>query len=168
MLLGLDCCYLLPDKIDQIGNLQLMYGPLGHCLRGAHHLIEFENNCADSSSARVYLTHMSCLNVKQEIGKFFELESIGTLPNINCESCDRDNDELAITIKQNKELKMIKEGLHYNAMENQWYVHYPWIKDVQLLPNNYTSAFGQLKSLEKRLLKQPKDVALYCDQIQES
>lgn len=32
LLLGLDCCNLLPNKVAQVDNLQLMYGPLGYCL----------------------------------------------------------------------------------------------------------------------------------------
>ena len=39
VLLGLDSCELLPNKVAQIGNLQLMNGPLGYCLRGSHPLI---------------------------------------------------------------------------------------------------------------------------------
>lgn len=36
LLIGADCCILLPEKIDQIGNLQLMRNQFGYCLRGSH------------------------------------------------------------------------------------------------------------------------------------
>lgn len=32
LLIGADCCILLPGKIDQIGNLQLMRNQFGYCL----------------------------------------------------------------------------------------------------------------------------------------
>ena len=36
LLIGLDCCFLLPNIVQRVENLQLMDGPLGLCVRGTH------------------------------------------------------------------------------------------------------------------------------------
>ena len=39
LLIGMDCCSMFPDKVQQSGNLQLMWNQFGYCLRGTHKLI---------------------------------------------------------------------------------------------------------------------------------
>ncbi|VDH89663.1 Hypothetical predicted protein [Mytilus galloprovincialis] len=40
ILIGTDCCILMPNKEEQIGNLQLMRNQFGYCIRGSHPLLE--------------------------------------------------------------------------------------------------------------------------------
>ena len=49
--------------------------------------------------------------------------------------------------------------------EGRWYVSYPWKRSPTELPNNYSSAFGMLKSTEKRLSKNQELATKYQDQI---
>ena len=61
---------------------------------------------------------------------------------------------------------MIKNCLKYDPIYKQWTTIYPWILDANCLPNHFTSAFGQLKALEKRLKNKSEDqMELYCEQI---
>ena len=69
-----------------------------------------------------------------------------------------------ISIKESREMQMIKDGLSYDEIIKYWTVSYPWIRDISTLRNNFIAALGRLKYLERRLLKMNmKD--LYCDQI---
>ena len=68
--------------------------------------------------------------------------------------------------KGNRELELIKDGLTFDSFKRQWTAKYPWIKNPNDLPNNFTSVFGQLKSLEKRLKKSPAGYSkLYGEQM---
>ena len=167
LLLGLDCCQSFPDKIAQVGNLQLMKGPLGYCLRGNHPLIQFTESQSNFMKIIVHLTHVEQATLTDEIGRFFDIESLGTFPVPKCEHCEHTSDEtdsVNITIREERELEMIKKGLDYDPVHQQWTVKYPWVKDANRLPNNFAAAFGQLKSLEKRLTNSPY-LNVYCEQI---
>ena len=37
--IGADCCEILPNKIKQVGSLQLMKNQYGYCLRDSHPLL---------------------------------------------------------------------------------------------------------------------------------
>ena len=127
LLLGLDCCNLLPNKIDQVDNLQLMYGPLGYCLRGSHELLSFQTASTNQLSINIHKTVIELNNrvvnpntesLDNQMNKFFEIEGLGTsLLSANCENC-KDSPELIsknnMTIKENRELKLIKDGLTYD------------------------------------------------------
>ena len=66
--------------------------------------------------------------------EFFNIESLGAslLPS-NCENCkeicsDNSSDNDNITIKEKRELDMIKNGLVYDSIDKRWTVNYPRIK----------------------------------------
>ena len=134
-----------------------MKGPLGYCLRGSHPSLRFISD--HEAGVQVHFTKIA---VQDGISRFFDIESLGTLSSSlickNCETtCDIGNNN--ITIKEGNELDMIKDGLNYDHEKCKWNASYPWIKDPKLLPNNFTAAFGQLKSLEKRLTRAGQDHA---------
>ena len=182
ILLGLDCCTLLPNKVSQRGNLQLMYGLLGYCLRGSHELLKFESGLSSVNTVNAFIhksishvnnntVHINPINVKDQIQEFFKLESLGT-SLLDCEGCkQRENVDINknnITIKEKHEMDLIRSGLSYNKEYCRWTVSYPWIRDACELPNNYKAAFGQLISLEKRLAKLTDGSSdLYDEQIKD-
>ena len=177
LLLGLDCCTLLPNKIAQVDNLQLLNGPLGYCLRGSHRLLQFENSIGTHHlNVSIHKTYINPSNtqidlISHEVRDFFNIEAVGTslLPT-NCVNCKNGNENIVdntnISIKEKKELDLIKEGLKYNKENRCWTTSYPWIRNADELPNNYVAAFGQLKSLERRLIKNGNE-QLYCEQVQD-
>ena len=56
-----------------------------------------------------------------------------------------------LSIAEEKEFSIIKESLEYNSEKGYWVSNYPWIKDPNVLPNNFKHAFGKLKATERRL-----------------
>ncbi len=40
LLIATDCTRLLPDKVQEVGDLQLMKNQFGYCIRGSHPLIK--------------------------------------------------------------------------------------------------------------------------------
>ena len=87
LLIGTDCCVLLPTKIDQVGNLQLMKNQFGYCIRGSHPLSRgvaetYHCNLIHLSKTSVTRGDASDLikqrNLSEIIEDFFTIERIGT------------------------------------------------------------------------------------------
>jgi len=58
-----------------------------------------------------------------------------------------------MTLKEEKELKLIEDGLNYDELNQCWVADYPWIRNPSELPNNMSLAEARLRSTEKRLHK---------------
>ena len=92
LLIGLDYCNLLPDKVEEGGNLQLMKGPLGYCLRGSHPLITSYDQNSASVNVLVHHTTLTTNDLQvndvrllnDEIKKYFTIESLGISSNRKC------------------------------------------------------------------------------------
>ena len=140
LLWGLDCCQLLPDKVAEVENLQLMYGPLGYCIRGSHPSIKFHDNTQSNIvQMDVYFTTIGYTTINDDINKYFNIENLGTVPpSAKCTDCNR-NLNPDITIREEREIRMIKKGLNYDPTQCKWTATYPWIKDPMKLPNNCNS-----------------------------
>ena len=165
VLIGLNCCKLLPSIAAEVDNLQLMDGLLGYCLRGSHPSLVIEE-----SDPRVLHTdivvHHTHVSVEDRIQSYFEIEGLGTTPvTPKCTDC-QNVANMNISIQERKERNMIQQGLTHDPNTRAWTVKYPWVRDKTELPNNFPGAFGQLKSLERRLLRQPAPKPdLYCRQF---
>ena len=70
-----------------------------------------------------------------------------------------------MTLKEEREYKIIESKLTYKADQKKWEAGYPWIKDPKALPDNKEAAFGTLKATEKRLKQDPVHAAVYQKQI---
>lgn len=71
-----------------------------------------------------------------------------------------------MTLKEEREYKMIEDKLTYRADRKKWEAGYPWIKDPKALPDNKEAALATLKATEKRLRQNPAHAAVYCKQIE--
>jgi hypothetical protein len=85
LLIGADCCILLPEKIDHIGNLQLMRNKFGYCIRGSHTKLQVpvttESNlvCIHHTSGRIIEPkRLNNESLKDAVDNFFDIESLGT------------------------------------------------------------------------------------------
>ena len=67
------------------------------------------------------------------------------------------------TSRRNKSSKLIENNLVYK--EDHWEAQYPWIRDPNNLPDNYTAAMGMLQVTEKRLSKNTEHAKVYKAQI---
>ena len=179
ILVGTDCCTLLPNKVDQIGNLQLMRNQFGYCLRGSHSLIRVSTSETSNTIRLNYVNgHLSkydCVSIedskdiKSTLDSFFNVERLGTHCIPRCGGCKCGKCQTGdgiYTIAEQRELELIEKGLKYDANDKQWIVSYPWIKDPNDLPNNYDGALARMKSTERRLQKLGSDdVQLYNEQM---
>ena len=166
LLIGADCCELLPNKVNQIGSLQLMKNQFGHCLRGSHpnlgsngkvnHVVVKIHFLNGRTTQVNDLRPSTTRNIKNELDLFFNVESLGTHCIPKCGECRCGKcapGSRRISLQEERELKMIKDGLRHDPEQNVWTIQYPWIKDPHELPNNFPAAFSQLKTTEKRLKK---------------
>ena len=143
---------MLPNVIAEVDNLQLVDGLLGMSLPGSHLslLIEGGDPCIHRTDIQV---HYTVSQISDNIKQYFETEGLGTTPLLSqCSSCKTAVTPDA-TLDELKELEDIRKGLTHDPINQNWTVRYPWVKDERELPNIFPGALGQLKALEKHLLK---------------
>ena len=70
-----------------------------------------------------------------------------------------------MSLKEEREYKLIEENLVYMPKKKKWQASYPWIKDPKQLPDNRCAAFYTLKAMEKDLSLNPEHAPLYRHQI---
>ena len=164
MLIGLDNTLLLPRVIDSVDNLQLLQNRYGYVLRGSHPAI-IANDPPMNTHVSIYHVNIKTVNeiniassksVKDDIERYFDIENLGIscVPkcgSCRCGKCAPGNQDYSL--KEERELKLITEGLSYDKANLKWSCRYPWIKAPFNLPNNYPLAKACLVSTEKRLRK---------------
>ncbi|CAC5362063.1 unnamed protein product [Mytilus coruscus] len=95
ILIGTDCCILMPNKEEQIGNLQLMRNQFGYCIRGSHPLLEVPK-LSNHGIVRIYwasgkiipLNDIHVLDrdsIKDKLDSLFDIE--GPQITLKCGSC---------------------------------------------------------------------------------
>ena len=161
-----------------VGNLQLMRGPFGYCIRGSHPILKITS--ADTAHVLIRINHIATSNVndlvvesKANITKrfddFFSVENLRTcrIPkcgNCKCGKCPLGSNKYSR--KDERELSLITQGLTHDSKASRWTASYPWIKSPKTLPNNLPSCLARLRATKKRLAK--RGVAYtkaYGDQI---
>ena len=102
------------------------------------------------------------------IDNFIHGEQLGTEVNPKCGNCACKKCPVAghsYSFKEEQELRMIQEKLHYDDKNERWIAKYPWLVDPMLLPNNYGAVIATLRSTEKKLASDPSWAAIYNEQI---
>ena len=126
----------------------------GKCLSGSRTYLDGE---ASTVIANVMVNHM----IGENIEDFINTESLSGTYRSKC----RCNDLLNISLKEEREMKLIQRGLQFKG--NHCEVRYPYKRDPLNLPNNRQTAFAILKSIEKRLMKDKTRMQIYQAQIQD-
>ena len=72
-----------------------------------------------------------------------------------------------MTLKEERELEIIDEGIKFNVETGRWIASYPWIKDPSELANNRKVVIAKLISTERRLNKNPEKKRVYSEQVQD-
>ena len=161
ILIGFEYAGFHPTRKESNGHLLLLENKFGNCLGGSHPLL--------SEKTMKVIQHAIVNHVKMtEIEEFFDIERLGVECTPKCGSCRCGECPIGgkeYTIKEERELKLIEEGLQ--RMENYWVATYPWIRDPKLIQNNYNVALAMLKSTEKRLLRDETHAKRYSDQVQD-
>ena len=72
-----------------------------------------------------------------------------------------------MTLEEEKEYAMIREGLQFDEESGRWRASYPWVKDPACLPQNRTFAYATLNSTERRLGRNQLYADTYKHQIED-
>ena len=172
ILIGSDCCSLLPDKFKSVGNLQLMKGPFGYCIQGSHDCLKIKGaltkpckvtiDCVFGQVSHAEVQVHEDASLKSCMDKFLETDSLGTNCRPKCGNCSCGKCAIGsrdMTIKDEQELKQIEDGLQYDKLKQEWTVTYPWKTNPNTLRNNFKLVAARLTSTEKKLKRQGS-----CDQ----
>ena len=173
LLIGVDYAVLLPVVEKTVGDLQLMKDYFGYCVRGGIG--------TGTGRHKATVNHVRCTRIDNFIVKngsepyktmelYFKTETLGVDCSHQCGGCRCGKCSLTghLTLREQREIKLIEEGLHYDARSERWVAEYPWIKDPIDLPNNYSVAYARLSATERRLSKLGDSYASqYCEQMQD-
>ena len=99
---------------------------------------------------------------------FFNVESLGVHCTPRCGNCRCGNCPLGgkdYSLKEEREMKMIEDGLKFIPEEGCWEAQYPWTRNPNNLPDNRRAALATLKSTERRLKRDPERAAIYHAQM---
>ena len=91
--------------------------------------------------------------LKAAMDKFYNLEGLGIQFTPLCGGCRYGRCPVGskkCSIKEERELQMIEDGLSYNRVKKQWTTTYLLVRSLEKLQNNLSSAIRRLKSLERR------------------
>ena len=160
LLIGFSYAAYHPVKIEEVGHLLLMKNRFEIIVAGTHPEIQ--------ETTRTLVKHVIGLHVAANIEEFHNIESLGVTCHPKCggcrcgkcHTCGKD-----MTLVEEREHELIKEGLEFNTQSGRWLAHYPWIKDPSCLPDNRSFAYAVLKSTEKRLQKNPLHAETYQKQM---
>ena len=164
LLVGFNYAGIHPIVKESHGNLLLMTNVFGSCLGGSHPKLNVSTvNCLQH--ATIYqITNTSVVSLDE----FINAENLGVACVPACGACKCGECGLGskhYTIKEEKEIEMMSENLHHKV--DHWETTYPWIKDPNLLEDNYLAAKAMLKSTQNRLRKNPILEKTYGEQIQD-
>ena len=176
ILIGTDYFGLHPKtEIARSGkNLSIMSGELGGCLVGSHpQLKNFENSVLyteglETIQKNTYLSqsHPGFSDPQSFIlGEELGMESSPKCGRCKCGKCPLPGHNLSF--QEEQELKMIKQGLVYDADNQQWTASYPWLINPNSLPDNYYATKAALVRLEKSLFQNPVSASAYEKQMQD-
>ena len=172
LLIGADYCSIMPRVIRTVNNLQLLQNTFGLCVRGKTDWKHSDIKC----NINVRICHIIChsddsflakptQSLSKQVEHFFTAENLGTECNPKCGQCKCGKCSLndQISIKEKREMDLIMDNLIYDVNNKSWTITYPWIRDPNDLPNNFTLAYAKLKATERRLLLLGSDYYLKYD-----
>lgn len=165
MLIGVNYSELLPKVIQSNKGLQLLENQFGLSIRGKHEEITGRTSNTNHVLVRTHkLSGSITLNqirsdstdsLKNKLDQFFAVEEMGIKCDPQCVRCMcRGCPGIScLSLKEERELILIEEGLMYEEEQKCWRVRYPWVKDPNSLKNNLKVANARLKTTENRLMK---------------
>jgi hypothetical protein len=161
ILIGSDYCTIFPLVISQVGKMQLMKNQFGYCCRGSHENIKFETT-SKKMKANIHLLSGEVLFVdkigisqedglKRALDQFYSLDGLGIQFTPQCGGCKCGRCPIGskkCSIEEERGLRLIEDGLSYDAEKKRWTATYPLQRNSEELPNNLSSVIQRLKSLE--------------------
>ena len=72
-----------------------------------------------------------------------------------------------MSLKDEREYRMIEDGLQFDLARGRWIAAYPWVKPPGELPDNRNVALATLRSTERRLNRDKERAQVYNKQIED-
>ena len=160
VLIGMQYAAYHPVRKEANGHLLLLENQFGQVVAGSHPQLK--------ERTQILVKHATVLHITGHLQSFFDVENIGISCNPKCGSCRCGKCHPGgkdMSLKEEQEYNMIKEGISFNKSTGRWLANYPWIKDPSTLPNNKVYALATMKSTERRLQRNPDQALLYSQQI---
>ena len=121
MLIGIDCCAILPQVVETVGNLQLLKNQFGYCIRGCHST--YDNKSPSIKQVKIvngtasYINNISVRTVtdlKKRLDDYFTVDNLGTsctpkCGGCRCGKCAHGNSNY--TLQEERELAHIDQGI---------------------------------------------------------
>ena len=105
-----------------------------------------------------------------ECDDFFRLEQLGTTVDPKCGSCRCGRCPIPgsrYSFREETELKMIEENLHYDEVQGCWIAQYPYLFARETLNGTKEIAYKSMLATEKTLQKKGHWAETYNQQIQD-
>lgn len=165
LLIGCDNSHAHPTSDKMVDGLRLDNSVFGPVPWGKHQSIIGEDKIGCSA---VVTSHKS---PSVDVSDFYATESLGVECNPRCGGCRCGKcapGSSGMSIKEEFEYRMIEELVILYPELQRIIAGYPWIRDPNLLPNNFFAVLQSLFSLENKLLKDPVKAEMYNDQVVDS
>ena len=165
LLIGYEYAGLHPIRKRAVDNLLLLGNEFGECVAGSHPGIVENTRRSIVSNLTTVINYVQAGHSAQD---FFSIESMGVECNPKCGNCLCRKCPIggkSYTLKEERELNIIKENLVYNG--GYWVATYPWKRSPKLLPDNYDYVLKALRRTEKQLCCDETWKKTYVDQIQD-
>ena len=166
LLIGVRYAGYHPCRISANGHLLLLENQFGFIVEGTHQLIhegtKIDTRCMQMRHAIVMFISDSDRGKNAEF--FHSIENLGVncIPqcgSCRCGKCHPGGKDM--TIKDEKEYKLIESKIKFKQDRKRWEASYPWIRNPEHLKPNHHIAIRILKSTEKRLLRNQEHTKLY-------
>ena len=161
-LIGYEYAAFHPVRKQAVGHLLLLQNRFGTVIGGTHsQLVE---------NTRKVVQHVIVHHATVRMEDFYSMEQLGVQCSPRCGSCKCGQCHPGgkdMTLKEEREYKLIEDRLIYKSDVKKWEAGYPWIKDPRTLPDNRSFVLGALKATEKRLKRTPEHAKVYQRQIED-
>lgn len=165
ILIGMQYAGFHPVRVNSKGHLLVLQNRFGSIVAGSHRMIKETTKISQNC---LQVKHAIVLHSQVPLERFLEIESLGVSCEPKCGGCKCGTCQLggkSMSIKDERELSLIEEGIKFDNDKGRWIAKYPWIKTPNELQNNRHVAMAVLRTIEKRLAKSDDHRQLYARQI---
>ena len=162
ILIGFQYAAYHPVCLESVGHLLLLKNRFGVIIAGSHPNMK--------ERTKKIVQHATILFTSNKADEFFSIESLGVSCTPACGGCRCGQCHPGaknMSLLDEKELMLIKNGLSFDVQQRCWVAKYPWIKDPSSFPENRYVAFATLKSTENTLMKNLLHADTYKRQIED-
>ena len=162
ILIGFQYTAYHPTRVDNSGHLLLLENRFGFTVAGKYIGI-------DSPTVKL-VKHAMVLHSVPHINTFNLIENLGVSCQPECGGCRCGKCHIGwkeMSIKDEREYKLIESKITYQPDRSRWIASYPYIKDPLYLPDNRDTIYNILKSTERRLMRNEEHAKVYAGQMQD-